>query len=72
MDISNKGKDRRIGKDALGQDSTLFSTSLANGDVGVVLMDDQGSDTNLMPPSLFQHVDMAGAAFRVTHLDPPH
>lgn len=70
--MTNKQRVRRIGKDALDQNSTFLSASLANGAVESVVMVDQGTDTNLMPPSVLEHVESAGAAFRVTQVYPPH
>lgn len=46
----------------------MFSESLANGAVESVVMADNGSDTNIMPPSVFQHVEKAGVELRVIHL----
>lgn len=63
---------RRLGAEAIDNHSTLFSATLAHGAVESVVLADQGADTNLMPPSVYELIKKSGMAFQTTHLNPSH
>ena len=66
----HKGSIRRIGAKAFNHHSSVFIATFAMGAVKSVVMADQGSDGNIMPPALFAALKEAVPDLQVEHLDP--
>lgn len=69
---SHKGSVRRIGADAIDSHSSLFSATFSEGAVESVVMVDQGSDGNIMPPAVFELIQQADPNLDVVSLAPAH
>ncbi|CDF33359.1 unnamed protein product [Chondrus crispus] len=67
-----KGSVRRIGADAIDPHSSLFSATFIDSAVESVIMADQGSDGNIMPPAVFDMIAEAASNLHVASLVPPH
>ena len=68
----HRGSIRRLGAAQIDSHSSLFSAVFADGAVESVVLADQGSDTNLLPPDVFQWVKNAYPRLTTIPLQPPH
>lgn len=68
----HKGSIRRLGAQAIDDHSALFSATFALGAVESVVMADQGSDANVLPPTVLDALKKATPGLAVEELKPPH
>lgn len=62
---------RRLGAAAIDNHTSLFSATFAHGAVESTVMADQGADTNLLPPKVFEALKEADPDLSVTKLETP-
>lgn len=69
---NHRGSLRRLGPDAIDSHSSVFSASFLRGVVESMVLADQGSDGNMMSPTVFGALIKSNANLKVETLDPPH